>query len=186
MEKSLIGRLAFGRKTIRLALASAFVPINYGFAPARGDSAEQWLPFELKDEHWSSAFAAVAKSFPMPSYNWILASGLYQLLLTDKPNVDTVELSQALLWSIKDMVTLPVPQIHLDYFESPIPSNKINVVVVDKAKLVSMVQAIHEQNLQLIGISIEELAMTNLFGDDKSSSSGGQPYSRARVVIDCG
>ncbi|MGI2132860.1 MSHA biogenesis protein MshI [Shewanella baltica] len=171
MEKSLIGRLAFWQKRTDPTSLGVYVCADklWVYAPAQGDSAEQWLPFELKDEHWSSAFAAVAKSFPNAQLQLILASGLYQLLLTDKPNVDTVELSQALLWSIKDMVTLPVPQIHLDYFESPIPSNKINVVVVDKAKLVSMVQAIHEQDLQLIGISIEELAMTNLFGDDNQA-----------------
>ena len=198
MEKSFIDRFAFWQQKM--------FPINIGvyvctdklwvYAPAQDTKIEQWQSFELKSENWSAGFSAVAKSFPNAQLQLILASGLYQLLLTDKPNVDVAELPQALLWSVKDMVTLPVPQIHLDYFEPPLVSNKINVVVVDKTKLISMVQAIHEQNLQLIGISIEELATTNLFDDNQarlvvSHNSGqellltvvkqGQLYMQRRV-----
>ncbi|MGI2066989.1 MSHA biogenesis protein MshI [Shewanella sp. MF08487] len=171
MGKSFMGRFAFWQQNTP--------PINIGvyvcadklwvYAPVQDAKSEQWQPFELKNENWSAGFSAVAKSFPNAQLQLILASSLYQLLLTDKPNVDVTELPQALLWSVKDMVSLPVPQIHLDYFESPLASNKINVVVVDKTKLVSMVQAMHEQNLQLAGIGIEELAMTNLFGDDNQA-----------------
>lgn len=171
MGKSLIGRFAFWQKKMTPTSLGVYVSANklWVYAPAQDLAAAQWLPFECKDEQWSVAFAAIAHTFPNAQLQLVLASSLYQLLVADKPNVDAVELPQALLWSVKDMVTLSVAQIHLDYFESPLPSNKITVVVVDKAKLINMVQAIHQQGLQLAGISIEELAITNLFSEDNQA-----------------
>lgn len=171
MDKGLFARLAFWRAKQAGAMLGVYVCADrlWVYAPATGSHAEQWVSFELQQDQWQQTFAELARAFPHASLQIVLGSGRYQLLVADKPNVDSDELSQALLWSIKDMVTIPVPQIHLDYFESPLPSNKLSVVVVDKDKLRAMVQAISEHGLSVLGISIEELAMTNLFDQDNQA-----------------
>jgi len=171
MDKRLISRLAFWQKKAISIDLGVYVCTDklWVYAPATDDQAEKWLSFELQNEQWQTAFAALAHTFPNARLQIVLVSSCYQLLVADKPNVNAEELPQALLWSIKDMVTIPVPQIHLDYFEPPLPSNKISVVVVTKDYLVNLVQAIHGQGLSVAGISIEELAMTNLFIDDNQA-----------------
>lgn len=171
MDKRLISRLAFWQNKATPIDLGVYVCTDklWVYAPATDNLTEQWLSFELQHEQWQTAFAALARTFPNARLQIVLVSGCYQLLVADKPNVNAEELPQALLWSIKDMVTIPVPQIHLDYFESPLPSNKISVVVVAKDYLVNLVQAIHDQGLRVAGISIEELAMTNLFIDDNQA-----------------
>lgn len=171
MDKRLISRLAFWQKKATSIDLGVYVCTDklWVYAPLTDDTAEQWLSFELQNEQWQTAFAALARTFPNARLQIVLVSSCYQLLVADKPNVNAEELPQALLWSIKDMVTIPVPQIHLDYFEPPLPSNKISVVVVTKDYLVNLVQAIHGQGLSVAGISIEELAMTNLFIDDNQA-----------------
>lgn len=171
MDKRLISRLAFWQKKATSIDLGVYVCTDklWVYAPATDDQAEKWLSFELQNEQWQTAFAALAHTFPNARLQIVLVSSCYQLLVADKPNVNAEELPQALLWSIKDMVTIPVPQIHLDYFEPPLPSNKISVVVVTKDYLVNLVQAIHGQGLSVAGISIEELAMTNLFIDDNQA-----------------
>lgn len=171
MDKRLISRLAFWQKKATSIDLGVYVCTDklWVYAPATDDQAEKWLSFELQNEQWQTAFAALAHTFPNARLQIVLVSSCYQLLVADKPNVNAEELPQALLWSIKDMVTIPVPQIHLDYFEPPLPSNKISVVVVTKDYLVNLVQAIYGQGLSVAGISIEELAMTNLFIDDNQA-----------------
>lgn len=171
MDKRLINRLAFWQNKSTPIDLGVYVCIDklWVYAPATANLAPQWLTFELQNQQWQTAFAALAHTFPNARLQMVLASGSYQLLVADKPNVNAEELPHALMWSIKDMVTIPVAQIHLDYFESPLPSNKITVVVVAKDYLINIVEAIHGQGLRVAGISIEELAMTNLFIDDNQA-----------------
>lgn len=171
MGSRLISRLAFWQNKAASIALGVYICADklWVFAPATKNLAEQWVSFELQNQQWQPAFEALAHAFPNAQLQIVLVSSYYQLLVTDKPNVAAEELPQALLWSIKDMVSVPVPQIHLDYFESPLSNNKINVVVVEKHKLINMVKAIDEQGLTVAGISIEELAMTNLFIDDEQA-----------------
>lgn len=171
MDKRLINRLAFWQNKSTPIDLGVYVCTDklWVYAPATANLAPQWLTFELQNQQWQTAFAALAHTFPNARLQMVLASGSYQLLVADKPNVNAEELPHALMWSIKDMVTIPVAQIHLDYFESPLPSNKITVVVVAKDYLINIVEAIHGQGLRVAGISIEELAMTNLFIDDNQA-----------------
>ena len=55
MEKSLIGRLAFWQKKTDPTSLGIYVYADklWVYAPAQSDRTELWLPFELKDEHWS-------------------------------------------------------------------------------------------------------------------------------------
>ncbi|MGL5046187.1 MAG: MSHA biogenesis protein MshI [Shewanella sp.] len=171
MDKRLMGRLAFWQPKTTRATLGLYVcdDMLWIYSPSSANCDAQWISLELQHEQWQPVFAALARQFPHAHLQLVLNSSRYQLLVADKPNVDAAEFPQALLWSVKDMVSLPVSQIHLDYFEFALPSNKLNVVVVDKTKLVSLVQAIHGAGLSIAGIGIEELAMTHLLTDDNQA-----------------
>lgn len=175
MDKSLISRLAFWQKTIQGIDVGVYIDTHHLWVYTHATDAHKahCLSFECKNNQWQDGFTAIAKHFPHARLHLVFAASFYQILVADKPNVDTAELPQALLWSIKDMVSMDLAQIHLDYFEPPIASNKVNVVVTERDKLINLLQVIDEQGLQVIGISIEELAITNHFVDD----------AQARLVV---
>ncbi|MGL4614482.1 MAG: MSHA biogenesis protein MshI [Shewanella sp.] len=168
MDDGLIGRLAFWRHKAANTDLGVYVCANklWVYRPATVSGPEHWLAFDWQGSQWQTAVAELARAFPGSRLQLVLGSERYQLCVTDKPNVAVQEWPQALIWLIKDMVSLPTAQIHLDYFESPIPSNKLNVVVVDKGPLSELVQALHQQGLSVTGISIEELATSNLCRGD--------------------
>ncbi|AQS40428.1 hypothetical protein Sps_05359 [Shewanella psychrophila] len=126
--------------------------------------------FAFNGSNWSGVFASIAKQFKPAKLHITLSSSFYQLLIVDKPNVEADEMAQALLWSVKDMVTQGVSDIHIDYFDSPLANSaKLSVVVADKAKLSAMVLAAQEHHMQVLGISIEEMAVTSLFEKDNQA-----------------
>ncbi|MGL4895871.1 MAG: MSHA biogenesis protein MshI [Shewanella sp.] len=190
MDNGLIGRLAFWRHKAASTDLGVYVCANklWVYRPATASEAEHVQAFDWQGTQWQSAVAELARAFPGSRLQLVLGSERYQLCVTDKPNVAAQEWPQALIWSIKDMVSLPTAQIYLDYFESPIPSNKLNVVVVDKGPLSELVQALHQQGLSVTGISIEELATSNLCrGDFLSGALVGSELStsdsQARLVV---
>ncbi|MGL5360967.1 MAG: MSHA biogenesis protein MshI [Shewanella sp.] len=190
MGSRLMGRLAFWRHKATSTDLGVYLCANklWAYAPAKVGAAERWQAFEWQGAEWQSAVAELARVFPGSRVQLVLGAGRYQLLVADKPNVAPQEWPQALVWSIKDMVSLPTAQIYLDYFESPIPSHKLNVVVVDKGPLSELVQALNAQDLSVAGIGIEELALSNLFSSDlfngqrlKDNVFGTE--SQARLVV---
>ncbi|MCL1046350.1 MSHA biogenesis protein MshI [Shewanella electrodiphila] len=117
-------------------------------------------------ENWTEAFAEIKDIFGHAKLKIVLGESFYQLIVADKPNVEANELSQALLWSVKDLATEPVTNIQLDYFESSLTTTgKINVVVANKMQLSTLAQACEQHGFTIEGISIEELAMPLLFDD---------------------
>ncbi|MBB1269636.1 biogenesis protein MshI [Shewanella sp. SR44-3] len=127
---------------------------------------EKSLTIPCVDGDWSKAFAAITAQFGTAQLEIVLANHYYQLVTADKPNVADDELSQALLWSVKDMVSEPVTNIHLDYFESSAVGGKLNVVVAQKNVLSQLAIACDDNGLIISGISIEELAFSNLSVND--------------------
>ena len=120
--------------------------------------------FAFDGVNWNRLLAELSKEFGPAQLQVTLSSFYYQLLLVDKPNVDPEEMTQALLWSVKDMISQPVTDIHLDYFESPQQNSaKLSVVIVDRQKITALILAAKEQDMKLVGITIEEMAITNLF-----------------------
>ncbi|RLV59053.1 MSHA biogenesis protein MshI [Parashewanella curva] len=123
-----------------------------------------------RDEGWSSIFTAISTTYPQAQFQIVLGHGCYQLLQVDRPQVDDAELKQALMWSIKDLVSTSVTQLHLDYFSYSISSNnKLNVVVTEKNMLQQMLSAACEQDLTCKGISVEEIALTNTESDTEQA-----------------
>ncbi|WP_299805409.1 MSHA biogenesis protein MshI [uncultured Shewanella sp.] len=171
MKESLLDNIQFWRKpipTLELGIYICAEKISVFQAPAAKVGAKA-MTFSFKHHDWESAFSQVAKEFGIARIQIVLASDFYQLLLVDKPNVQDEELNAALLWSVKDIVTQPVTDIHLDYFESSKQaSNKVNVVVTEKSLLTALLLAAKSEGFQTMGVSIEEMAMSNLFNDNQA------------------
>ncbi|QBF83319.1 biogenesis protein MshI [Shewanella maritima] len=139
----------------------------YVYQAAKNDAPEQAVTYEVSNGQWRDAFEAMKSQFGAAKLQIILSDGLYQLLQADKPNVEPSEVNQALIWQIKDMVTEPVTNIHLDYFESPVTNNdKVNVVICSREFLVELAVICDDLGFSVNGISIEELALRHLFKDD--------------------
>ncbi|MBE7214437.1 MSHA biogenesis protein MshI [Shewanella benthica] len=188
MEKSLLTRLAFWKnKQSKLELGIYVCPDKLVVYQAKHPDVSSSIEteshvdesvetdsitheFAFNGSNWSGVFASIAKQFKPAKLHITLSASFYQLLVVDKPNVEPSEMSQALLWSVKDMVTHAVTDIHLDYFDSPLPNSaKLNVVVAEKARLSAMVLAAQEHHMQVLGISIEEMAVTSLFAKDNQA-----------------
>ncbi len=172
MSKSLFSRLAFWRKqadeqALGVYIDSESVTV---YSPSQEQGQEQVATFPVEGANWSNCFAAIQKQFGSAKLQLCLSANFYQIMLADRPNVPEPEMNQALLWSVKDLVTQPVSDIHLDYFESPLESVvKVNVVVVERSMMSALVLAASQYGFEVIGISIEELVMANLFPDDSQA-----------------
>lgn len=171
MEESLLGKLQFWRKaapTQNLGVYICAEKISV-FQAATDEVAAKSMTFSFNHHDWENAFSQVLKEFGVAKLQLVLAADFYQLLLVDKPNVQDEELNAALLWSVKDIVTQPVTDIHLDYFESSKQTtNKVNVVVTEKPVLLAILLAAKTAGFVTQGVSIEEMAMSNLFDDNQA------------------
>lgn len=176
MVNRLLGKLAFWRKSDSGSLLGVYLGASHLWA-YRGSAFDQQalladIAFDAQDP--ARAFNELAARFGPARVQLLLDASHYQLLQADKPRVEADEVSQALLWSIKDMVSLPLANIQLDYFESPIANlSKVTVVVADRDVLSRLVQAAVLAGFELAGIGIEEVAMTHLFS--------AEPHARLLV-----
>ena len=133
----------------------------------KGTSANTISSIPVLKHNWHQAFEQLKAQFGPVRMQLVLSYAHYQLLQADKPNVEPTEISQALIWAVKDMVSEPVGNIHLDYFESSIiPSAKLSVVVTSRELLMQLVSACETNNLTVVGISIEELALRHMLPND--------------------
>ncbi|WP_428617842.1 MSHA biogenesis protein MshI [Shewanella sp.] len=167
MENSLLSKFAFWQKKHdRVNLGVYINAATVTFFQRDGDA----IPFSLAIDgnNWSALFKALTDKIPAPHLQLVLSEDFYQLLVVDKPMVEPEELHQALVWSIKDMVSEPVELLHLDYFEAPeSTTNKVTVVVVNRAWLQELVKAAAQHDVTIAGISIEEMAISNYGAEDK-------------------
>ncbi|GIU12135.1 MSHA biogenesis protein MshI [Shewanella sp. MBTL60-007] len=171
MEGSLLDKIQFWRKsapTLELGIYICADKISVFQAPTIETGAKA-MTFSFNHHNWDEAFSQVVKEFAPAKIQIVLAADFYQLLLVDKPNVQDDELNAALLWSVKDIVSQAVTDIHLDYFESSKQTtNKVNVVVTEKSLLSALLLAAKSAGLHTVGVSIEEMAMSNLFNDNQA------------------
>lgn len=97
-----------------------------------------------------------------------LGVSLYQLLQVERPaNIPDEELSQALRWSIKDLVPSDL-DMAIDYFDLPVQTlgpQKVNVVAADYAMVSDTTNSILEAKLELKHIGVEELAYCDLLSE---------------------
>lgn len=99
--------------------------------------------------------------------NLVLPQSQYQLYLLEAPDVPAAELSNAMKWRLKDLVSQPLDQLAIDVFHVPNDSARGNrkmiyVVVVSKLYLQELIEQIAWCGLKLLAIDIAELALRNL------------------------
>ncbi|GAB5381693.1 MAG: hypothetical protein Alis3KO_35760 [Aliiglaciecola sp.] len=94
----------------------------------------------------------------------VMAASKYQVLQVDKPQVDAAEMSQALVWSVKDLVSHQ-DELTVDYFELPAQSagaNKVNVVALPESEVEQITDGVTEAGLELQSIGILELVVADM------------------------
>jgi MSHA biogenesis protein MshI len=95
----------------------------------------------------------------------ILAHGLYQGAQVDNPNVPDNEILQALAWSTRELFTIAPESQIIDYYQnySNNPSlNKLQVVACDKSIVSPVVNYLHDLDIVIAGISVEDIVVTQL------------------------
>lgn len=171
MKGSLLDKIQFWRKSAPILELGIYIcadKISVFQAPTAEVGAKA-MTFSFSHHDWDEAFSQVLKEFAPAKIQLVLAADFYQLLLVDKPNVQDDELNAALLWSVKDIANQAVSDIHLDYFESSKQTtNKVNVVVTEKSLLSALLLAAKSAGFHTLGVSIEEMAMSNLFNDSQA------------------
>lgn len=169
MDNGFLSKLAFWQTSQLMGNVGVFIAGNslWVCKPQQGQSAPVISQFLVQKNNWSQAFEALKSQFGRVRVQLVLSQQYYQLLQVEKPNVEPSEVTQALIWSVKDMVSEPVTNIHLDYFESSfIASSKVNVVVSSRQFLMQLASACDANGLDIVGISIEELALSHVLAHD--------------------
>jgi len=90
-----------------------------------------------------------------------LLQGHYQMVQIDKPAVEEHELADALVWSIKDLVSIAPEQLQVDYIDIPAGANnsRINVCAADATKLAPWIELLVKNKSQPQLVTTEELAL---------------------------
>lgn len=116
--------------------------------------------YPIDAETWQQAltatFAVCAKGSHL---HLVLSPDRYQLVQLDKPQLAPDELSQALPWQVKDLVSIAVEDMVLDYIELPAAPQqvaKLNVVVSSRRWLAELVQMAEQAELNVVSIQPEE------------------------------
>ncbi|QIZ77926.1 hypothetical protein [Ferrimonas lipolytica] len=94
-----------------------------------------------------------------------LTASHYQMIAIDRPPVPEEELVQALPFTVRDLATLPLARMQLDYFQlavNPADRDMLQVVVSDRDVLTKMVTHADNNDLQLDMVTIEELVLLEL------------------------
>ncbi|RJY15117.1 MSHA biogenesis protein MshI [Parashewanella spongiae] len=183
MRQSLSRRLIFWAKSKRSKSIGIYVAKASLWLHTKNDNSDNTqssksfeIPFT--DNDWDKAFSVIASHFSNAQLFITLGVGRYQLIQTDKPQVPDSEMTQALQWSIKDLVNLPPANVHLDYFHSPVDnSGKINVVALEHNEMKRLAIAAKKSGLTIRGVSIEELVLSNM------PPLGSSTHSQSRLII---
>lgn len=100
----------------------------------------------------------------------VLSHGMYQITQVDKPSVPEAEYDKALRFSAKDYFTIAPENQLLEYYQniSNIPhNNKLNVVACDRQVIRPILEVLQKLELNLIGISIADIVLTNFIKDER-------------------
>lgn len=96
----------------------------------------------------------------------VLAAERYQLIQLDKPAVPESEMLQALPWLARELTSVAVDDMLLDYLDLPEQASqqgaRINVVVTAKSSLLEICRELQRRKIQLVNIQPEEWLPRNL------------------------
>jgi len=115
---------------------------------------------------WQSALKELVKKHNLsgtPAF-FTLHPKFYNMLLVDAPDVDDVELNNAVKWRVKDMISQSLDDVVIDVFRLPPAAyrgrmNMIYVSIVERPVVTSIVEASEEAGLELSSISINDLSV---------------------------
>lgn len=95
-----------------------------------------------------------------------------QIVQVDKPNVPNNEITSALKWQIKDLVSISPDNMVLDYFDGPLLAGgkkKVNVVCSPLNELKKIVGIINQDGITVASITTAEFAFANLLPVQKKA-----------------
>lgn len=151
---------------VSLAIAE-FASDDANHAPALIVSDHQ----AVENGQWQQAVKSLTEKYARyskgnPQVVIVLGPSLYQSVQLERPNVPNEEITQALRYKLRDLVSLEPQNIIADFYEAPVQlpgQSKINAIVADKRMLQSVVAEIHTISTNLVGIVAEEQAIAQMF-----------------------
>lgn len=110
---------------------------------------------------------------------WLLNANDYELNLVESMPVPKNEMLPALSWRVRSLISYPVDEAVLEYFELPPKKNTpnspfIGAVTARRAKLATTIEHCKTLNLNLSVIDIPELAMlrlSSIYENDEKSTA---------------
>lgn len=100
----------------------------------------------------------------------VLGAGLVQEVSVEKPSLPEDEITNALQWTLKDLVSLPAEDIVADYYDPPIQasgSKNISVIVASRGFLQPILEVLHAAKFHIQGIVNSVLALTRWFPEEE-------------------
>lgn len=165
------------RLVLTYALASGFVSLAIAeYADDDASHAPALIVsdhLEVTDGNWALAIKTLTAKYARytktnPSVVLVLGPSLYQSVQLERPNLPAEEISQALRFNLRDLVTLPPADIIADYYDAPVQlagQDKINAIVADKKILEPVLTELHSISENIVGIVSEEQAIAQLFSE---------------------
>jgi MSHA biogenesis protein MshI len=96
----------------------------------------------------------------------VLCAERYQLIQLDKPAVPETEMLQALPWLARELTSVAVDDMLLDYLDLPEQASqqvsRINVVVTAKSSLLELCRELQRRKVQVVNIQPEEWLPRNI------------------------
>ena len=96
----------------------------------------------------------------------VLCAERYQLIQLDKPGVPETEMLQALPWLARELTSVAVDDMLLDYLDLPEQASqqvsRINVVVTAKSSLLELCRELQRRKVQVVNIQPEEWLPRNI------------------------
>ncbi|TCV85220.1 MSHA biogenesis protein MshI [Sulfurirhabdus autotrophica] len=138
--------------------------------PTSKPQVEQVAFYSVESASVQTVLEKLAKDLHADQYHCatLLASGEYQLLSVDAPNVPAEELKTAIRWRLKDMLDFHVDDATIDVLDIPVDKNSpvrahSMFAVAAKNQLIEARQAMFAQaKIPLSVIDIPELAQRNI------------------------
>lgn len=158
--------LAVGPDGLAIVMVNALGAVQYcQFHDPEGDSS-QLLANIVAEKGWEK----------MPC-SLVLHPVYYQLLLTEKPPVESDEMSSAVRWKVKEFIDFPVEEAAIAHFELPEDAYRgrqkmLYAAALRKSTLQSLITPIEASGLQVDCVEIAELAMHNIVSRLPQKSGG--------------
>ncbi|MCH8537455.1 MAG: hypothetical protein LAT66_06735 [Alkalimonas sp.] len=141
-------------------------------------------------DQWPQALKSLLATMPdMEELVLVLAPEHYQLVQLDKPSVPDSELIPALRWQLKELVSIPVDDMQIDYLDLPTPHQqqqaRLQVVVSSKQLLQQMVALLQKSRIKINTILPEEWVLKSLVPEQNYPTLflSHQPEQDASIMI---